>query len=164
MFAKIVNGTIEVYPYNPKADHPNTTFPTGADHPSFDIYWVYPSPQNNLDADLYNAIEGQPTFNAETNRWEQTWDYVEKSAEEKRQAKYNPSVFLSNLLSDPEFKDWASQISFVDYINISTTALDAKQTNDWSVCEATLNQLTIPAELLTKIRGLVEEYGIPITI
>ena len=76
MFAKIVNNTIESYPYNPQVDYPLTSFPVGASYPDFNCYWVYPTSPNNPNPDLYDAIENTPIFNGE--KWEQSWTYIEK--------------------------------------------------------------------------------------
>ena len=164
-FLKSINNTI-TFPYDPSLDYPNTSFPTGVDHPSFDIYWVHPSPQNNPDPSLYNAVEGQPVFNAETNRWEQTWDYVEKSPEEKRQAKYDPATFLMTAQADPDFRTWRSQLPPQEYTELLTAAGDAKQTGNWTAFQSLLDIRSVdfsPA-LLAKIQALVEQYGIPIVV
>lgn len=72
-FLKFASETI-TYPYNTKTDYPHTGFPPGADYPDFSIFWVHPVPPNPPANN--SATEGTPVFNAELNRWEQTWTYT----------------------------------------------------------------------------------------
>ena len=78
MFAKIINNTIESYPYNPQLDYPLTSFPDGDSYPAFNCYWVYSTAPVNPDPESYDAIELTPVFNSEIDRWEQGWDFIEK--------------------------------------------------------------------------------------
>ena len=78
MFAKIINNTIEAYPYNPQSEHTLTSFPVGNSYPYFNCYWIYFTEPNNPDLEMYQAVESTPQFNTELNRWEQSWDFVEK--------------------------------------------------------------------------------------
>lgn len=108
MFLKSTNNTIESYPYNTREDYPLTAFPPGADYPTFNIYWVHPTPQSPPPD--HTATEGQPIYNNELNRWEQTWEYQEVIP---------PVVpdwdsFNAYMLSDAMFKSYRDTVRVVD--------------------------------------------------
>jgi hypothetical protein len=79
MFTKIVNNAPTAYPYNPQVDHPLTSFPVGDSYPDFNTYWVHTTTPVNPDPALFDAVESTPVFNGD--RWEQSWEFVEKPAE-----------------------------------------------------------------------------------
>ena len=87
MFAKIINQTVEKYPYsigNLRQENPQVSFPknpTDALMESFNAYRVFTSPQPEITA-TQTVSEGTPQFNVADQRWAQTWVVRDKTAEE----------------------------------------------------------------------------------
>ena len=127
---------VKVYPYNTRFDYPNTSFPPGTDYPGFDVYWVHSTTPNNPDPETLNVVEDTPVFNNELNRWEQTWSYVPKTAEEIRLGKYNPAQFLQQMFSDAAFESWISNFSTFKQLGFGDAATNAKVDNNWTVLQA----------------------------
>ena len=136
----IDNTTVDSYPYNTRTDHPNTSFPSGSDYPSFNVYWVYPTAQNNPDPAEFNAVEIDPVFNTELGRWEQAWDYVAKSDEEKRLAKYNPSLFLQQMFANTAFETWLGNFNAFKQAGLLDACTNAKVDNNWTVVQSIYDQ------------------------
>ena len=108
MFLKSTNNTIESYPYNTREDYPLTAFPPGADYPTFNIYWVHPTPQSPPPD--HTATEGQPVYNNELNRWEQTWEYQEVVPP----VVPDWDAFNAYMLSDTMFKSYRDVVRPID--------------------------------------------------
>lgn len=121
MFAKIINNTIESYPYNPQSDYPLTSFPVGASYPAFNTYWVYPTTPLNPNTELYDSVETTPVFNG--MNWEQLWEYVEKPPEPPQP---NWDSFNTQMMSNPRFNQVYNQCLQVAPIVCASlpTALD----------------------------------------
>lgn len=109
MFAKIINNTIESYPYNPQSDHSLTSFPVGASYPDFNCYWVHSTTPVNPDPELYDAVETTPVFN--NNRWEQAWEFVEKPPAPPT---HDWDTFNAYMLTDATFKSYRDTVRVVD--------------------------------------------------
>lgn len=155
-FLKFVNETI-TYPYDTKSDYPYTGFPKGSDYPEFDVFWVYPvapdPPANN------SSIEGTPVFNAELNRWEQTWIY-------------NPidpppewTAFNTAMLSNPAWLEWASALTtsapdLRNYIVSVSSQHDAGKLQDTINLAKTVAAIPSP----TVIQSLADTYHIPLVL
>lgn len=138
-FLKYTNNTI-TYPYNTYSEHPNTSFPTGSDYPGFDVYWVHPTTPNNPDSTQYNTVEDTPVFNEVANRWEQSWSYIAKTAEELRLQKYNPAQFLQQMFSDAAFETWIGNFSTFKQLGFGDAATNAKVDNNWAVLQSIYDQ------------------------
>jgi hypothetical protein len=164
MFAKIINDSVEKYPYQPTEDYPLTSFQSGYDAPEFNVYWVHPSPQNNPDPTNLNAIEDTPIYDGD--KWVQGWAYVEKTDEQKRQEKYNPGAFLTAMFSDANFAIWMGNFTPFQQSGIAAIATNAKIDNDWATMQATYDQLksaNAPSQgLIDSWQGVAENYGIPL--
>jgi hypothetical protein len=167
-FLKSINNTtVDVYPYNTRTDHPNTSFPSGSDYPGFSVYWVHPTAQNNPDPAEYNAVEIEPVFNPSSGRWEQAWDYVAKSDEEKRLAKYNPAQFLQQMFANAAFETWLSNFSTFKQAGFLDAATNAKVDNNWLVVQ-TFYDMMVTANAPTpsavaEWQALADVSGIPLT-
>lgn len=164
-FLKSTNNTI-TYPYNTYSDYPNTSFPQGSDYPEFEVYWVHPTAQNNPDPTEYNAVEITPSFNTETNRWEQTWDYVAKSDEEKRLTKYNPAQFLQQMFANAAFETWLGNFSSFKQGGFMTAATNAKVDNNWTVVQSIYDQYKVavaPDAAVTQWQAIADANGIPLS-
>ena len=165
-FLKYANETV-TYPYNTRADHPNTAFPGGSDYPEFDIYWVHPTAQNNPDPETLNIIEDTPVFNNELNRWEQAWNYVAKTAEELRLAKYNPAQFLQQMFMSQSFAVWMENFTSFQQTGLANTATNAKIDNNWTVMQSIYNQFktgVAPSQAaIDEWQGYADANGIPFT-
>lgn len=121
MFAKIINNTVEIYPYNPQSDYPLTSFPVGASYPAFNCYWVYSTTPLNPNTDLYDSVETTPVFNGTT--WEQSWEYVEKPPQPP---KHNWDMFNTQMMTNARFNQVYNQCLQIAPIvaNSLPTALD----------------------------------------
>jgi hypothetical protein len=160
------NTTVDSYPCNTYSDHPNTSFPSGSDYPEFNVYWVHPTAQNNPDPAEYNPVEIEPVFNSELGRWEQAWDYVAKSDEEKRLAKYNPAQFLQQMFANAVFETWLSNFSTFKQAGLLDACTNAKVDNNWTVVQAIYDQYkagVAPGEPNTAAwQVIADDCGIPL--
>lgn len=90
MFVLIKDNAVKRYPYtisDLKRDNPNVSFASSVDVESLQEYGVYavhlvPQPVVPVTQTVEN---GMPVFNAETNRWEQTWVVRDFNEEETAQ-------------------------------------------------------------------------------
>lgn len=90
MYAKIENGVITKWPYTASdlfADNPNVYFPDFSTQTlaRFNVAVVVATAVPPYDVINQTAVEGIPTFSAERSRWEQTWQIVSLSDEQKAQ-------------------------------------------------------------------------------
>ncbi len=87
MFALVKDGAVVRYPYTPtdaKFDNPNASIPSApsdSDMEPVGAFRVFFTTQPAVTAQQVLA-EGIPTFNAEANRWEQSWLVRDKTVEE----------------------------------------------------------------------------------
>jgi len=169
MFAKIINQNVISYPYDTFSDYPYTAFPEGSDYPEFNIYWIHQTEPNNPDPVNFSAVAGLPVFNTDTQRWESSWNYIEKPEEEKVAARYNPEAFLTSLLVDPDYRQWYAGVSDVAIReHLAPVAADAKISGVWTIFNALLLESVainpLSEELQQKVTALAILYGIPITL
>lgn len=157
---------VKVYPYNTRSDYPNTSFPTGTDYPDFNVYWVYPTAPNNPDPTNLKVIEGEPVFNGVTNRWEQSWTYPNKTAEELRLDKYDPAAFLQAMFADASFETWVSNFSAFKQSGFLDSTTNAKVNNNWTVVQSlydSFKAVAAPAQSdVDAWQAIADQYGIPL--
>lgn len=166
MFAKIINNIVIKYPYNTSEDHLLTSFPEGASYPEFDAYWVHQTTFINPDPANFNAVETTPAFNPETNQWEQSWSYIEKSTEQKRLAKYNPNGFLQAMFVNASFGQWMGNFPPFQTAGFVSSTTNAKMDNDWSVVQGIYNSfkaLVSPSiDSINEWQEIADVNGIPL--
>lgn len=134
MFAKIVNGIVEKYPYNTKEDYPNSGFPKGEDYPEFDVFWVHRI-EANFDSQTHKAVESIPAFNTELQRWEQAWNILSLTEEELFLKRHNPSQFMQQMFGNAGFKAWVGQFPVIDQMVFFDAATNAKIDDNWAVVQ-----------------------------
>jgi hypothetical protein len=169
MFAKIVDQNVISYPYDTSTDYSHTAFPEGSDYPESNIYWVHQTEPNNPDPINFSAVAGSPVFNTETQRWGLSWNYIQKTEEEKFAARYNPESFLTSLLVDPDYRQWYAGITDVAVReHLAPVAADAKISGVWTIFNALLLEAIAVNPLSEELQGKVTElairYGIPISL
>ena len=89
MYAKVIDGAIQQYPYTLQqlyADHPNTTFPTNWTDELLALVGmvrvvVTGAPKH--DPRTHYVVESTPVYNADKPRWEQAWVVREKTEAER---------------------------------------------------------------------------------
>lgn len=165
MFAKITNNAVEIYPYNTRIDYPNTAFPVGSDYPEFDVYWVHDIPPS-LDSFSHKEVESDPIFNTELQRWEQSWNYVALSDEEKRIKRYNDSQFMQEMIACASFKEWIASFPSTDRMIFFDACTNAKIDKNWTVVQVFYDgfkQAIAPStEAIAEWTQIAFNNGIPI--
>lgn len=164
MYAKIINEVVEKYPYNYQEDHPLVSIIGNIDSPEHNTYFVHLTEPNNPDPENLNTIESTPIFDG--TKWIQAWEYTEKTEEEKRQARYNPSALLNSMFSNGDFASWIENFSSFQQSGIAAIATNAKIDNDWTVMQSAYNQLkTIHSPVggaVADWQAIADQCGIPL--
>jgi len=153
MFLKNINDQT-TYPYNPKTDYPNTSFPPGSDYPDFNIFWVHPSQPNPLAGQ--QSQESTPVFDG--TKWIQSWEYVPIS----------PSPDYEGLIA--EIRDGTTYpLTQAWYDNLSPRKRDPLQSaiavQDASLIQSRLIPILPTDEAtLNEILALLTAFNIPISL
>lgn len=122
---------------------------------------VLPKPQH--DSSNYDCKEKKPELS--NGSWVRGWQLIEKSAEEKRQAKYNPSEFLKAIESNLNYETWASLCKPNKYAELISAVTRASIHHDWSYVQILYNKLKTktPTTLYAaEWQAIADNYGIPI--
>lgn len=146
-FAKIIDNTIQVYPYFPQVEYPLTSFPIGNDYPQFNTYWIHPKTPSNPNPEVYDSVETTPIYNG--THWEQAWDFIEKPP---KPPQANWDNFNLQMMSNSRFNQVYNQCLSVAPIICSAlpTALD-------QVSSKGLSLFTLIWTQLCQIGGATED-------
>ena len=129
MYAKIINNTVEKYPYSLgelRLDHPNVSFPDLDQIPldqfpdlsDFGYVFVYPSPHPEIN-DQQEIFEGQPVY--ENGKWIEVWNVRQKTNIVVNQGQFPNLQIIQNmakqLLLESDYLDLPNTSSKIQNID-----------------------------------------------
>lgn len=115
------------------------------------------------DFNNYDCKEKKPELL--NGNWVRGWQLIEKSTEEKRLAKYNPTEFLKALDDNASWDTWTTLIKSNKYTNLSVAATRASITHDWTQVQKQydkLKSITPTALYASEWQAIANQYGIPL--
>lgn len=172
MIIKVVDGQY-VSGYNRlllEIDFPDVDFPLDflrEDNPAIKDYGVEVCRQliqPVIDQATQNVTPKDPEF--VNGEWVQDWIVTEKTAEEKRLAKYNPSQFMQLIFASVSFNNWVGAFSSFQQSGFVAAATNAKIDDDWSVVQSLYDQFKVgnpPSNIaVEEWQAIADNNGIPI--
>lgn len=143
MYAKIINGAVEKYPYSIgqlRKENPNVSFPRVLSNEiliKWDVHFVLPQDPPVHDYATQNCERVNPTFR--NGSWVETWVVSEISNEEKRQRNSDKALEIRNqrdmLLQQTDWRfrsDMNPSQAWIDYCQ-ALRDIPAQAGFPWSV-------------------------------